>query len=532
MLTGTAAKDYGILPDAEEQLNPVAVERRADGEREWRCKDVFMAIIFLSGVILMAAGLANNMDGLSVQWKNEVQGLQNEFSALTATKMLGASAGCAVVFSAIWLLFVKYCVECAVFGLFALTILAEIAGSTCLFYFANTMEGDGWEKTWLNGLAIAVVCLFCYTVYVLHNLRSRVTLAASLIKVSGGVLEECPGIFLVNSLLALGKFLWLIFCGASTWAILANTEHDKFWVTVGLGLMTYWGLQVLSNIVLVATYGTLGEWYYNGEARICAPLARACTVHFGSTCFGSLLVAMVETAHDVIDIMQKKGYFPQWAMCCIDRVMDSIKSTFEYINKYGFVQVAVHDEPFFSASKRAISFLKYKGLTALMNDSIVSTLATVGAVSGGVLAGVVPVLVQRHINHADLLKVGLSSQQESTLAFSGFVLGSFIVYTLISPFPAMVTGLLVCFAEHPEVLAQAHEEKYLAMIEPWEAVYGADFVDKAATKANLDVESQSSGLVIGQQNPLAEELEKLVTLRHNGTLTEEEFTLAKSKILG
>jgi len=55
--------------------------------------------------------------------------------------MLGASAGCAVVFSAIWLLFVKYCVECAVFGLFALTILAEIAGSTCLFYFANTMEG-------------------------------------------------------------------------------------------------------------------------------------------------------------------------------------------------------------------------------------------------------------------------------------------------------------------------------------------------------------------------------------------------------
>jgi len=63
MLTGTAAKDYGILPDAEEQLNPVAVERRADGEREWRCKDVFMAIIFLSGVILMAAGLANNMDG-------------------------------------------------------------------------------------------------------------------------------------------------------------------------------------------------------------------------------------------------------------------------------------------------------------------------------------------------------------------------------------------------------------------------------------------------------------------------------------
>merc|ERR1712167_434279 len=256
--------DYGVLPDMEEQLNPAPVTPRngsADQDKEYKCKDVFMALVFLSGVLLMAVGLGKNMDGLSVQWKNDVQGLKNEFSALTATKMLGASAGCAVIFSA-----------------------------TCLFYFANTMEGDGWEKTWLNGLAICIVCLFMYTAWVLHNLRNRVTLAASLIKVAGGVPEDCPAVFLVNSLLAVGKFLWLVFCGASTWAILANTDHDKFWITIGLGLMTYWGLQVLSNIVLVATYGTLGEWYYNGEARVCAPLARAFTVHFGSTCFGSLLV--------------------------------------------------------------------------------------------------------------------------------------------------------------------------------------------------------------------------------------------------
>merc|ERR1712057_55082 len=95
--------------------------------------------------------------------------------------------------------------------------------------------------------------------------------------------------------------------------------------------------------------------------------------------------------------------------------MESIQSTFEYINKYGFVQVAVHDESFFSASKRALSFLKYKGLTALMNDSIVATLGHLGAISGGLLAGLVP-----------------------------------------------------------EVLAEKHAEAYAAMIEPWEAVYGQD----------------------------------------------------------
>jgi len=351
--------------------------------------------------------------------------------------------------------------------------------------------------------------------------------------VAGGVLEELPSIFVVDALLAVCKFLWMVFCGASAWAIIGNTDHDAFWISTGLALMTYWGLQVLSNIVLVASYGALGEWYYNGEARIAAPVLRAFTVHFGSICFGSLLVAMVETLHDVLHAIQKKGYFPAWALCCIDRALAAIQSTFDYINKYGFVQVAVHDENFVTASKRAISFLKYKGLTALVNDSIVFHLAQVGALAGGLLSGTVPVLMMRALHHEQLDHVGINSDQETTLAFAGFFLGSFVVYTLISPFPAMVTALLVCFAEHPEILAEGHRTHYDALIEPWESVYGADFVDKAATRANLDLER--NGLHMGAQSktllPLAEELERLVTLKEAGQLSEGEFTTAKDKLL-
>jgi len=438
----------------------------------------------------------------------------------------------AVLFSAIWLTFVRYCVKLAVYGLFAITLTAQLAGAVCLFYLANTMT-EAWETTWLNGFAIMVVLLFAYTAYLLYSMCSRVALAASMIKVAGGVLEEVPTVFVADALLAVCKFLWMIFCGASAWAILANTEHDVFWVGTGLGLMTYWGLQVLSNIVLVASYGALGDWYYRGTAHITGPVLRAFTVHFGSVCFGSLLVAMVETLHDILHAIQKKGYFPSWALCCIDRALAAIQSTFDYINKYGFVQVAVHDESFITASKRAISFLKYKGLTALVNDSIVFHLAQVGALAGGLLSGAVPVLIMRSLHHQDLDHVGLNSDQETTLALSGFFLGWAVVYTLISPFPAMVTALLVCFAEHPEILAEEHRAQYEALIEPWEAVYGADFVDKAATRANLDIES--NGLVVGTQSktllPLAQELEKLVTLKESGALSEEEFTAAKDKLL-
>jgi len=536
MLQSSASKDYGLgLPDQEEELLEPAEVIREEGSghaREWRCKDMVCAAVFLTGVTLMAAGLIQNREGLAKEWKSSAESIHHQFDALAATKTLGASFGVAVLFSAIWLTFVRYCVKLAVYGLFAITLAAEVAGAVGLFYLANTME-EAWETAWLNGFAAMVVLLFMYTSYVLYSMCSRVALAASMIKVAGGVLEELPSIFVVDALLAVCKFLWMVFCGASAWAIIGNTDHDAFWISTGLALMTYWGLQVLSNIVLVASYGALGEWYYNGEARIAAPVLRAFTVHFGSICFGSLLVAMVETLHDVLHAIQKKGYFPAWALCCIDRALAAIQSTFDYINKYGFVQVAVHDENFVTASKRAISFLKYKGLTALVNDSIVFHLAQVGALAGGLLSGTVPVLMMRALHHEQLDHVGINSDQETTLAFAGFFLGSFVVYTLISPFPAMVTALLVCFAEHPEILAEGHRTHYDALIEPWESVYGADFVDKAATRANLDLER--NGLHMGAQSktllPLAEELERLVTLKEAGQLSEGEFTTAKDKLL-
>lgn len=137
----------------------------------------------------------------------------------------------------------------------------------------------------------------------------------------------------------------------------------------------------------------------------------------------------------------------------------------------------------------------------------------------------------RAMNHTDVLSVGLNSDQETALAFAGFLLGSAVVYTLISPFPAMVTALLVCFAEHPEVLARDHPEAYETLIEPWEAVYGADFVDKAATKANIDIENSGLYTSSTKYHPLAEELEKLVSMKEAGQLTEDEFSVAKDKLL-
>ena len=84
----------------------------------------------------------------------------------------------------IWLLFVRYCVKCAVYSLFAITLAAEVTGCVSLFYLANSNTVEtGWETSWLNGFAVCVLCLFFYTAHILYMLANRITLAASMIKV-------------------------------------------------------------------------------------------------------------------------------------------------------------------------------------------------------------------------------------------------------------------------------------------------------------------------------------------------------------
>jgi len=540
MLQGPASKNYERLrlPDQEQTLAPGEPPSPRDQESSSRkkCKDPLFALLFLGGVGIMIYAVVQNRDGLSKEWEHEVANLKDTFSPLEATKTLGISFGIAGGFSLVWLIFMRNCVKFAVYGLFAISIAAELFGCAALFYLANTNVIDSsWEKGWLNAFGVLAFILFGYTCHVLYMICHRVALAASLIKVAGSVLARAPLVFVVGTFMALCHFAWMVFVGGAAWAILSTTESNSFWISLGLALMGYWGLQVLGNIAVVANYGTLGRWYYGGKdasPAVCGPLCLAFTAHFGSICFGSLLVAIIETVHDMLHAVQKKTNVPSWVLCCVDRAMAAVQASMEYTNKYGFVQVAVHDEHFFSACKRALSFLKYKGLTALVNDSIIARLAQVGAYAGGLLSGAIPVMLNRYWQHEDVTKLGLDGTQETTMAFAGFFLGFFTVYTLISPFASMGTALLVCFAEHPEVLYEDHAEDYKTLIESWESVYGADFVDKAATRANLDIER--SGLYVGsssKMHPIAEELEKLVQMKHAGQLTEAEFEEAKAKLL-
>jgi hypothetical protein len=443
------------------------------------CNDVVFGVSFLSGVVMMCVATLSQLPSLSSAWKNS--SLSHDVQLYThddTLKALAMSFGAAVLFATVWVLFMRFCVKCAVYCTYCLVVLVELASTVGIFYMAHETKSHTPQRL-LYSLGVVLSLLVLYTLYQGYKLKSRVDLCASMVKIAGLVLGSSPGMFVVAILLACLKFGFALLCTATLWVLHKSDSEHKGLLSIPLVLMGFWGLSVIANLVLVTLYGTLGRWYYNSPGGTCSSLTRGCTTSFGSVCFGSLVVASLQTSHAGCQALQKKGWIPRYLMCVIDRVFAVLEAAVESCNTFGFVQVAVNGTGFIKSSKRAMTFLKYKGLTALLSESILSRLQSLGSFAAALLCGFVAVGSCKYV-----LDVELSDHERTGLLAAGFTLGWFVVYALIAPIHSVSTALLVCFAESPDVLARSHPEEYNSLMESWRNVYGEEFVDKASTLAH------------------------------------------------
>lgn len=89
----------------------------------------------------------------------------------------------------------------------------------------------------------------------------------------------------------------------------------------------------------VTVAGTVGTWWWvPTEANGCCSQAvresyvRALTTSFGSICFGSLIVALIQATKEVIRSMREQG--DSALACCAECLLGCIESLVEYFNKY------------------------------------------------------------------------------------------------------------------------------------------------------------------------------------------------------
>jgi hypothetical protein len=203
------------------------------------------------------------------------------------------------------------------------------------------------------------------TIYYTYVVWRRIPFAASTLVTALTAVKCNMGLafFAYNNLLI--TFLWSLWWSTAFLATFyvvgdcnaefyCENEINGFLVFLFL-LSFYWTTQVIKNVVHVTVAGTVGTWWFvPGEARSCCSSAvrnsywRSITTSFGSICFGSLLVAIIQATREVVHSMRTEEN--SLLLCLIDCLLQILEQLAEYFNKWAYIYVGLYGYGFIEAS--------------------------------------------------------------------------------------------------------------------------------------------------------------------------------------
>ena len=95
---------------------------------------------------------------------------------------------------------------------------------------------------------------------------------------------------------------------------------------------------------------SLRWWFAPEDAGSCCSVAikdsfvRATTTSFGSICFGSLLVAIIQTLRAMVESARAdndNGACGAFLLCIVDCLLRCLEDTLEYFNKFAYIYVGM-----------------------------------------------------------------------------------------------------------------------------------------------------------------------------------------------
>jgi hypothetical protein len=251
----------------------------------------------------------------------------------------------------------------------------------------------------------------------------------------------------------------------------ANTTSQFFKASAGnyvayffLLISFYWGLQVFKNIGHVTVSGTVATFWYNSESKGAtgSSLKRATTTSFGSICFGSLLVAILQALRALAESQREEGSF---LGCICECILGCLQSLMEYFNRWAFVYVGIYGYKFTQAGKAVIELFHTRGFDAIINDDLIGNVLSFAALGIGLIcAGIGGIIGEA----TDIVEF-----ENSTifLAVLGFLVGIGVSITPLAVIDSSVATIFVCFAEDPAAFMQSHPDLYNPLITEWHNLY-------------------------------------------------------------
>lgn len=235
--------------------------------------------------------------------------------------------------------------------------------------------------------------------------------------------------------------------------------------------------QVIQNTTHVTVAGTVGAWWFSpDDATSCCSsgttgsLIRALTTSFGSICFGSLLVAILQSLKALANSARDNEN--QLVMCLLDCFLSCLESILEFFNKWAFVYVGLYGYSYIEAGRNVISLFKNRGWDAIIADDLVSNVFFfLSLCVGGVCAAIGYVSFNESSPEGWFDNSPNPESISVTCAVLGFVAGLFLSSIMMSTIASAVNTVIVCFAEGPAEFEANHPELSRKMRETWIEFY-------------------------------------------------------------
>jgi len=437
-------------------------------KQETRCNDPLFALLFygnVGAIVGVAAAYADQAFTDDTTSGYEYEGY------LYAAIICG---GLALVFSALLVALMMRIPQFLIKT--SLIFMVGLTGFWMVISFATGAIGIG-----IMG-AIFFALMLCYA----RAVWGRIPFATANLVTSGTAIRSNCGVTLfayVFGALAFGwSMLWTIaFLGVWEQTYDCTERQDSIYSDCNtnygylflLFLSFFFTHQVLQNCVHVTVSGVVGTWWFAPEesSSCCSPavrdsFVRTITTSFGSICFGSLLVAIIQALRAIANQAQQNGD-QEFIACIASCILSCLESLIEYFNKWAFVYVGLYGYSYLEAGKNVFTLFQNRGWEAVIADDLVgNTLFFLSFISGA-LSGCVGLIIEASSDLFD--EAGGNSKAVSFTL--GFTIGLVLCSILLSTIASGVNAVIVLFAEAPAEFDQNYPELSSKMRETWNAVF-------------------------------------------------------------
>ncbi|KAJ1822925.1 putative choline transporter, neither null mutation nor overexpression affects choline transport [Coemansia sp. RSA 2675] len=466
----------------QQQLDFGAFDGDFKGAKQYnrtpKFRDLWAALLFLAHFalfVVMAVLFVNALPSSAFKYSGQLKHTKEFYSWPTMIMWLCVLLS-SIVFSVLYLLFMQMFAGQMLVISFWFSVVVMIG--TGAYYLA--------AKIWFAGALMVIFGIFYALMW--FSWRHRIPFSKLVLQTVCRITRQFPSTMVISlvflilqtaysalwSLAFAGSFKYMEkyqSCSLHTdrngrqYQSCSNTLEILAWVYMVFSF--YWTSSVILNVLHTTISGTFATYYffegapggYPTKHVTLSSLKRSTTNSFGSICFGSLIVAVIQTVRSILRAIRGQGndnIVVQLIACCVDCILGCIEGMVRFFNKYAYVEVAIYGKPFTQAAKDTWTLVKDRGVDALINDCLIGNVLQMGSF---LCAAVVALIAWLYIT---ITKPEYNSTGSYTapIILSAFIIAMSMFMVLLKCIDSGAATTFVCLAEDPEALQRNNPELY------------------------------------------------------------------------